>query len=27
LFNTGKTRNNVLSAGSYSIVSDDFNHR
>ena len=27
IFNTAKTRNNVLSAGSYSIASDDFNHR
>ena len=27
IFNTAKTRNNVLSAGSYSIASDDFNQR
>jgi hypothetical protein len=27
MFNAGKTRNNVLSAGSYSIASDDFNQR
>jgi hypothetical protein len=27
IFNIAKTRNNVFSAGSYSIASDDFNQR
>lgn len=27
MYNTAKTRNNIFSAGSYSIASDEFNHR